>query len=122
MAYQELGMVELREIVRRWQGGAGFRAIVVTRADRYTPGLNRVFLEYAQHRGFIVDAALPGHPRGKPRAERGIPRDDFFRGETFHDLADMQTRAVLSNAATSPAPASRARTVSGPRIVFERLE
>jgi len=68
----------------------------VTRADRYTPGLNRVFLEYAQHRGFVVDPALPAHPTGKPKVERGIPyaRQDFFRGETFQDLADLQRRAV----------------------------
>jgi hypothetical protein len=27
MGYRELGMVELREIVRRWQAGEGLRAI-----------------------------------------------------------------------------------------------
>jgi hypothetical protein len=31
--------------------------------DRYTPGLNRVFLQYAQHRGFIVDRTLPAPHR-----------------------------------------------------------
>jgi hypothetical protein len=40
----------------------------VTRPDRYTPGLNRVFLEYAQYRGFVVDPAVPDHPRGKATA------------------------------------------------------
>jgi transposase len=33
----------------------------VTRPDPYTPGLNRVFLEYAQYRGFVVDPAVPVH-------------------------------------------------------------
>jgi transposase len=40
----------------------------VTRPDRYTPGLNRVFLEYAQYRGFVVDPAVPDHPTGKRQA------------------------------------------------------
>ena len=37
MAYRELGMVELREILRQWQGGAGVRAIARgTGMDRKT--------------------------------------------------------------------------------------
>jgi hypothetical protein len=37
MGYRELGMVELREIVRRWQGGEGVRAIARgTGMDRKT--------------------------------------------------------------------------------------
>ena len=69
---------------------------VVTRADRYTPTLDRVFLEYAQFRGFLVDPAVPRHATGKPKVERGIPyaRQDFFRGESFRDLLDMQARAT----------------------------
>jgi transposase len=46
---------------------------VVTRADRYAPQIDRVFLEYAQHRGFLVDPAVPRHATGKPKVERGIP-------------------------------------------------
>jgi transposase len=41
---------------------------VVTRPDRYTPHLQRVFLEYAQYRGFIVDPAVPADPTGKRQA------------------------------------------------------
>ena len=65
---------------------------VVTRADRYAPQIDRVFLEYAQHRGFLVDPAVPRHATGKPKVERGIPyvRQDFFRGEVLRDLEDMQ--------------------------------
>src|SRR4029450_12333462 len=68
---------------------------VVTRADRSTPTLDRVFLEYAQFRGFLVDPAVPRHATGKPKVERGIPyvRQDFFRGDTFRDLHDMTHRA-----------------------------
>jgi transposase len=70
----------------------------VTRPDRYTPTLNRVFLEYAQYRGFVVDPAVPAHPTGKPRVERGIPyaRQDFFRGESFQDVTAMQARLPMS--------------------------
>jgi hypothetical protein len=51
----------------------------VTRADRYAPGIDRVFLEYAQFRGFIVDPAIVRHATGKPKVERGIP---YCRGIT----------------------------------------
>jgi hypothetical protein len=37
MAYRELGMVELREVIRRWHGGAGVRAMARgTGMDRKT--------------------------------------------------------------------------------------
>lgn len=96
---------------------------VVTRADRYTPTLGRVFLEYAQSRGFLVDPALPRHAQGKPKVERSIPyvRQDFFRGESFQSLADMQTRAVLwcrDIAGTR----LHGTTRQVPRVVFERVE
>lgn len=67
---------------------------VVTRPDRYHPHVNRVFLEYAQHRGFIVDPALPDHATGKPEVERAVPyaREDYFRDEVVRDLVEMHTR------------------------------
>ncbi len=110
-------------------GGVVHRLVVdnltpaVTRPDRYTPGLNRVFLEYAQSRGFVVDPAVPAHPTGKPRVERGIPyaRQDFFRGEQFHDVADMQARAVVwcrDLAGTRVHGTTR----QVPRVVFETIE
>ncbi|OGK81493.1 MAG: hypothetical protein A2X53_06695 [Candidatus Rokubacteria bacterium GWA2_70_23] len=96
---------------------------VVTRADRYTPGINRVFLEYAQYRGFVVDPAVPAHPTGKPKVERGIPytREDFFRGESFHDLADMQTRALVWSRDVA-GTRLHGTTRQVPRIVFETVE
>jgi hypothetical protein len=37
MAYRELGMIEIREIIRRWMGGDGVRAIARgARVDRKT--------------------------------------------------------------------------------------
>jgi len=96
---------------------------VVTRADRYAPGIDRVFLEYAQYRGFVVDPAIVRHATGKPKVERGIPycREDFFRGESFRDLTDMQARAVgwcRDIAGTR----IHGTTRQAPRVVFETLE
>ena len=96
---------------------------VITHADRYTPGIDRVFLEYAQYRGFVVDPALVRHATGKPKVERGIPycRQDFFRGETFRDLAELQARAVRwcrEIAGTRVHGTTR----QVPRVVFETVE
>ena len=41
--------------------------------DPLNPVLTRGFPEYAQHRGFIVDPARAGHPKDKPKVERGVP-------------------------------------------------
>jgi len=96
---------------------------VVAHADRYTPGITRVFTEYAQYRGFVVDPAVPAHATGKPKVERGIPyaRQDFFRGETFRDLPDIQARAVgwcCDIAGTRVHGTTR----QVPRVVFETIE
>jgi transposase len=71
-------------------------ATVVTKADATAPRLNQAFVEYAQARGFEVDAARVRHPKDKPRVERTVPfvRDSFFGGETFIDLGDAQRRAI----------------------------
>lgn len=96
---------------------------VVVSPDRYTPGINRVFLEYAQYRGFIVDPAVPAHATGKPKVERGIPyaREDFFRGKSFHDLADMQTRALVWSRDIA-GTRLHGTTRQVPRVVFETVE
>jgi transposase len=95
----------------------------VARADRYTPTLDQVFLEYAQYRGFVVDPAVPRHATGKPKVERGIPyaREDFFRGEAFRDVAEMQARATTwcrDLAGTR----LHGTTRQVPRVVFETGE
>jgi hypothetical protein len=68
----------------------------IDKSDRYNPKINRQFLEYAQVRGFIVDPANSGHPKGKPIVEREVPyvRDNFFKGENFISLIDGRERAV----------------------------
>ncbi|EQD69494.1 transposase, partial [mine drainage metagenome] len=54
-------------------------------------------MEYAQDRGFSIDAARVRHPKDKPRVERQVPyvRQRFFVGEEFVDLADAQRRAEV---------------------------
>jgi transposase len=68
---------------------------IVVKAENTAPRFNDVFLEYAQSRGFVVDAARVATPTDKPRVERTVPyvRNNFFAGETFVDLADVRRRA-----------------------------
>lgn len=66
---------------------------VVDKANPTEPRFNQAFIEYAQARGFVVDAARVRSPQDKPRVERTVPfvRNSFFAGETFIDLADATT-------------------------------
>jgi hypothetical protein len=68
---------------------------IVAKAENTAPRFNDVFLEYAQSRGFAIDAARVATPTDKPRVERTVPyvRNNFFAGETFVDLADVRRRA-----------------------------
>lgn len=63
--------------------------------DPLHPKMTRGFMEYAQHRGFIVDPARVRHPRDKPRVERGVPyvRERLFKGGRFAGLADLRSSA-----------------------------
>jgi transposase len=69
----------------------------VTKADRYDPVFQRTFAEYARYRGFVIDAAVPRHPKGKPHVERQVQyvRESFFRGESWIDCDHVQREAVL---------------------------
>jgi transposase len=68
---------------------------IVDKANPTEPRFNQAFIEYAQHRGFVVDPARVRRPKDKPRVERAVPfvRQSFFAGEDFVDLADAQRRA-----------------------------
>ena len=68
----------------------------VKKVDRYDPIFQRTMEEYARYRGFVLDAALPAHPTGKPQVERGVSylRDSLFRGEDWRDLAHLQTECT----------------------------
>lgn len=69
---------------------------VVDKPDRYAPKINSLFMEYSQHRGFIIDPANAGHAKGKPHVERMVPyvRRNFFLGEEFISKDDCQERAT----------------------------
>jgi transposase len=68
---------------------------IVVEAENCAPRFNDVFFEYAQSRGFSIDAARVATPTDKPRVERVVPyvRNNFFAGETFTGLADCRARA-----------------------------
>jgi transposase len=68
---------------------------IVVKAENCAPRFNDVFFEYAQSRGFSIDAARVATPTDKPRVERVVPyvRNNFFAGETFTGLADCRARA-----------------------------
>jgi transposase len=95
----------------------------VTKADRYDPIFSRSFSEYAAWRGFVIDAALPRDPTGKPHVERNVQfvRESFFRGETFMDLAHVQ-REALRWCQEIAGQRIHGTTRKRPRVVFEDEE
>ena len=70
------------------------KSIIIT-AENTAPRFNDVFLEYAQERGFVIDAARVRTPTDKPRVERVVHyvQHNFFAGEEFRDLAHCRTMA-----------------------------
>lgn len=96
-------VIDCFERAWRFFGGVVARVIpdnlkpVVLKADLYQPRFNPTFLEYASHRGFLVDPARARHPKDKPKVERNIryARNSFFRGETFVDIEDCRRRALV---------------------------
>jgi transposase len=76
---------------------------IVTTAEHTAPRFNDVFLEYAQERGFVIDAARVRTPTDKPRVERVVPyvRSNFFAGEDFFDLAHCRAMAETWCATTA---------------------
>jgi transposase len=68
---------------------------IVDKSDPLNPRLNEAFVEYAQARGFHIDAARARHPKDKARVERsvGYVRKSFFAGEEFRSLDDARRAA-----------------------------
>lgn len=95
----------------------------ITRADRYDPIFQRTFDEYARYRGFVIDAAVVRHATGKPHVERNVQyvRENFFRGETWLDLAHVQ-RAALRWCTEVAGQRIHGTTRQRPLVVFETAE
>lgn len=72
-------------------------ATIISKANPIDPRFNQAFVEYAQDRGFLIDAARVRRPQDKPRVERTVPfvRNSFFAGEHFVDLPDAQRRVEI---------------------------
>jgi transposase len=95
----------------------------VVKSDRYEPVFQRTFAEYADYRGFVIDAARRAQATDKPHVERAVAyvRESFFRGESFLSLAHAQQEAIrwcLSKAGTR----IHGTTKKVPLRVFEQVE
>ena len=95
----------------------------VVKADRYLPVFQRTFEEYSRHRGFIIDATLVRHAKGKPHVERQVPyvRENFFRGEHWRDRDHVQ-RAVLRWCVHTAGMRIHGTIRKRPLVVFETVE
>jgi hypothetical protein len=108
-----------------WFGGV-FRVLipdnlspVIANADPVNPRFTVGWLDYAQARGFGTDPARVRHATDKPRVERVVPyvRENFFRGESFADLAEAQRR-VETWCATTAGLRVHGTTAARPAEVF----
>lgn len=98
-----LAVIDCFEEAFRFFEGCPRRVVIdnlkacIDAADRFTPRLNRTFLEYAAFRGFLADPARPAHPKDKPVVENHVRyvRERFFKGETFLNLDDLKHRALV---------------------------
>jgi len=93
--------IEACEAAWEFYGGV-FRTLIpdntkaiVQDADPLEPRFTRAFLEYAQARGFHIDATRARHPRDKARVERSVRdvRDDCFAGERLADVERARDHA-----------------------------
>jgi transposase len=68
---------------------------IITTADPLNPRITTAFREYAQARGFHIDAARVRHPKDKGRVERAVAtvRDDCFAGEDLGGIDDARVHA-----------------------------
>jgi transposase len=103
-------------------------AAIVDKANPTEPRLGVAFVEYAEARGFLIDAARVRHPTDKPRVERMVPyvRGSFFAGEHFVDRADAQRRVetwcrttagLRVHGTTACRPAEHFATVEAPVLL-----
>jgi transposase len=97
--------------------------LAVVKADRYEPVFTRTFLDYSQHRGFIIDSAVVRHPEGKGTVENQVRyvRENFFKGEEFIDR-DHAQREAEKWCRTTAGLRLHGTTRQRPLLVFEQEE
>lgn len=68
---------------------------IVADADPVNPTYTNGWLDYAQHCGFVTDAARVRRPKDKPRVERAVQyvRSSCMAGEKFIDLDQARAHA-----------------------------
>jgi transposase len=81
------------------------------------------FAEYAELRGFFVDAARVRHPKDKPRVENQVAyvRESWFEGESFLSLEDAH-RSALEWCRNKAGMRVHGTTRRVPKEVFESIE
>jgi hypothetical protein len=121
--------IEACEAAWSFYGGV-FRALIpdntkaiVSGYDPHEPRIAQGFLEYAQSRGFVIDAARVRRPTDKARVERSVQyvRDDCFGGETLRDLAHAREHALAWCEGIAGLRA-HSRTLRMPREHFDAVE
>jgi hypothetical protein len=98
-------------------------AAIVADADAVNPRFTHGWLDYAQHCGFVTDAARVRSPKDKPRVERAVQyvRGNFFSGENFASLAEAQ-QAVRQWCAVTAGMRVHGTIAARPAEVFARDE
>lgn len=85
----------------RFFGGVPRRVVLdnfpaaIAGPDPLDPRPTKLFVEYSQACGFLIDAARPAHPKDKPKVEREMQYvvGRYWKAGTFRDLADMRAQA-----------------------------
>lgn len=85
----------------RFFGGVPRRVVLdnfpaaIAGPDPLDPRPTKLFVEYSQARGFLIDAARPAHPKDKPKVEREMQYvvGRYWKAGRFRDLADMRAQA-----------------------------
>jgi len=114
----------------RFFGGVAHRVVLdnmsaaIARADAKDPTINPSFAEYAQARGFFVDAARVRHPQDKARVENQVPyvRERWFAGESFTDDLTMLRASAEKWCIDVAGARIHGTTRRVPREVFETEE
>lgn len=85
----------------RFFGGVPRRVVLdnfpaaIAGPDPLDPRPTKLFVEYSQATGFLIDAARPAHPKDKPKVEREMQYvvGRYWKAGAFRDLADMRAQA-----------------------------